>query len=248
MRVQIVSDLHLEFGPVPWEKTDADVVVLAGDIHLGDKGLRWAQKTFKQQAVIYVLGNHEFYREATPRLIEKLQRRADGTNVHVLENQSVSIDGVRFLGCTLWTDFALLNQLDTSIAWAQLAMTDYRKIRISPGYRKIKPAYTIVWHQQSRKWLQREIETAQGEILVVVTHHAPSIHSIPVEIRKHPICAAFASRLDDMIARSQVKLWVHGHIHTADDYTIGTTRILCNPHGYPDEPPRGFDSALTVDL
>ena len=109
MKLQILSDLHLEFAPCQIVNTDADVVILAGDIHLGDRGYKWAEQNIKNKEVIYVLGNHEFYKEATPRLFEKLKKETKGTNIHVLENESISIGGVKFLGCTLWTDFELLN-------------------------------------------------------------------------------------------------------------------------------------------
>ena len=248
MKLQILSDLHLEFAPCQIVNTDADVVILAGDIHLGDRGYKWAEQNIKNKEVIYVLGNHEFYKEATPRLFEKLKKETKGTNIHVLENESISIGGVKFLGCTLWTDFELLNSLDASIASANLHMTDYRKIRISPQFKKIRPSFTVVWHKQSKNWLREEIKKDNNDKIIVVTHHAPSIQSIPVEDREDPLSAAFASNMIDLIAPSNIKLWVHGHIHTAFDYNIGGTRVICNPLGYPDEPRRGFKPALTIDI
>jgi len=248
MKLQILSDLHIEFAPYEMVDTDADVIILAGDIHLGEKGFKWAQENIKNKEVIYVLGNHEFYKEATPRLFDKLKEKAKDTNIHVLENRSISIDGVRFLGCTLWTDFELLDTLDVSIATAKIQMNDYRKIRMSPQYRKIQPSFTVVWHKKSKQWLKKEIEKYNAENIVVITHHAPSIKSIPLEDRKDPISAAFASNMIDFISSTKVKLWVHGHIHTAFDYNIGGTRVICNPLGYPDEPQRGFDPALIVEI
>jgi predicted phosphodiesterase len=60
MRLHVLSDLHLEFGSDPKiPPTDADVVVLAGDIHLGREGRRWARKQFPEKPVIYVLGHTE---------------------------------------------------------------------------------------------------------------------------------------------------------------------------------------------
>jgi predicted phosphodiesterase len=248
MKLQILSDLHIEFAPFEIVETDADVVILAGDIHLGDRGFKWAKENIKNKEVIYVLGNHEFYREATPRLFEKWKEKTKGTNIHVLENKSISIDGIRFLGCTLWTDFELLNNLDVSIASADMQMTDYRKIRLSPQYRKIRPSFTVVWHKQSKGWLKEEIDKYKDESIVVVTHHAPSIQSIPEEDRKDPLSAAFASNMIEFVNSTNIKLWVHGHIHTAFDYNIGGTRVVCNPLGYPDEPRRGFKPALTIDI
>ncbi len=107
MRLWILSDLHLEFGPVELPRVEADVVVLAGDVHKGRRGLAWARERFAATPVVYVLGNHEYYGEALPRLREKLEGEAAGSSVHLLENRAVEIGGVTFLGCTLWTDFEL---------------------------------------------------------------------------------------------------------------------------------------------
>lgn len=248
MKIQILSDLHIEFAPYQLMDTDADVVILAGDIHLGTKGGEWALENIRDKEVVYVLGNHELYKEATPRIFEKLEKLTRGTNVHVLENESVLVNGVRFLGCILWTDFKLIDQMDQSLAAAKLQMTDYRKIRVSPEYRKIEPSFTAVWHEQSRKWLEKELDRHHGGQIVVVTHHAPSTNSIPAKALADPICASFASDMDGFVASSGAKLWVHGHIHAAFDYFLGDTRVVCNPLGYPDEPRRGFDPALTVEI
>jgi Icc-related predicted phosphoesterase len=248
MKLQILSDLHIEFAPYEIVDTDADVVILAGDIHLGDKGFKWVYDNIKGKEVIYVLGNHEFYKAATPRLIEKLRIKSKGTNIHVLENDSVSINGVRFLGCTLWTDFQLMGKMDISLALAKLHMNDYEKIRLSPLYKKIQPSFTVVWHKQSKSWLKKEIEKCEETNIVVVTHHAPSIYSIPEKDRNDPLRATYASNMDKFVSSSKVTLWIHGHIHTAFDYYIGNTRIICNPLGYPDKLKKGFNPALTVEL
>lgn len=248
MKLQILSDLHIEFAPYKMSETNADVIILAGDIHLGDKGFKWAYDNLKNKEVIYVLGNHEFYRAATPKLINKIKEKSNGTNIHVLENDSISIDGVRFFGCTLWTDFRLLNKMDISIATAALQMNDYEKIRISPTYKKCRPSFTVIWHNHSKKWLFNNIQKCDESKIVVVTHHAPSILSIPEKDRNDPLRAAYASNMDDLISSSKVTLWVHGHIHTAFDYQIGETRIICNPLGYPDTPKRGFNPKLMVEI
>jgi len=248
MKLHVLSDLHIEFAPYSLSKTDAEVVILAGGIHLGDKGFKWAYENIKDKEVIYVLGNHEFYKEATPKLINKLKEKSKDTNIHVLENESISIAGVRFLGCTLWTDFNLLGKMDISIAEAALQMNDYRLIRVSPTYRRCKPSFTVVWHNKSEKWLFKEIEESKESRIVVVTHHAPSIMSIREEDRDDPLCGAYASNLEDSIASSKINLWIHGHIHTAFDYYIGGTRVLCNPLGYPDNPKRDFNPELIVEI
>lgn len=101
MKIQVLSDLHIEFRPFDIPDTDADVVVLAGDIHLGIKGIIWAIKNISNKPVIYVLGNHEYYGQTYPKLIKKLKETSTGTNVQILENELIQIGGVNFLGCTL---------------------------------------------------------------------------------------------------------------------------------------------------
>ena len=248
MKLQILSDLHIEFTPFEMVDMDVDVVILAGDIHLGMKGFAWAREQIPAKPVLYVLGNHEFYNEATPRLYDKLQEASKGTNIHVLENRSITLDGVRFIGATLWSDFKLLGNQDVAIAFAKMMMNDYKRIRISPEYRKIEPSFTVVWHRHSRNLIQGEIEKRGADKMVVITHHAPSRRSIPAKNSDHPINAAFASDMDEFVASSGVDLWVHGHIHAACDYMLGNTQVICNPRGYPGEPNTGFNPAQTVEI
>ena len=137
MKLHILSDVHVEFGPYDAPETDADVVVLAGDIHVGRNGFDWAREQFPNKPVLYVLGNHEYYGKALPKFADKLRELAEGTNVHILEQDSLTLDGVTFLGCTLWTDFELFG--DPRIAGYEAAqkMTDYKRIRVSPNYRRL---------------------------------------------------------------------------------------------------------------
>lgn len=250
MKLHILSDLHIEFGQLELSETDADVVILAGDIHVGEKGFDWARENFKNQEVIYVLGNHEYYRGAIPKLTEKLRARSDGTNIHILENEALAIQDFRFLGCTLWSDFRLLNNLDIAVIVAQETMNDYRLIRVSPVYRKIKPSDTAIWHRKSRTWLKHELIKGKKEKkkTVVITHHAPSILSVPEQYKNDPLSASFASEMENFIEETEADLWVHGHIHTSSDYQIGSTRVLCNPRGYADEPNSHFDANLVIEI
>src|SRR5438552_18379883 len=107
MRLHVLSDLHLEFGDLELANVEADAVVLAGDVHVGREGRKWIRRQFAGKPVIYVLGNHEFYRQAIPELTEVLKRETDGSDIYVLENSAVELGGLTFLGCTLWTDFRM---------------------------------------------------------------------------------------------------------------------------------------------
>jgi hypothetical protein len=102
-----LCDLHVEFGNFLPPVIAADVVVLAGDIHVKNRGLQWIFEQKFEVPVLYILGNHELYREKFPGLIDKLKKGADGTNVHVLENDSVEIGDTVFFGYTLRSDGAI---------------------------------------------------------------------------------------------------------------------------------------------
>jgi len=105
MRLHILSDLHIEFGKFDLPEIDADVLILAGDIHTKRNGIKWIlEHAPKGVPTLYVMGNHEFYGEKHPGLIQKIRAEAIGSNVHILENESITIDGYYFFGCTLWTD------------------------------------------------------------------------------------------------------------------------------------------------
>jgi len=247
MRLHILSDLHLEFAPYAWADTGADVVIFAGDVHTGANGLKWILQTIHDRPVIYVLGNHEFYGQALPKLTNELKELAAGTNVHVLENDSVRIANVMFAGATLWTDFRLDGDVVLSATTAQIGMSDFKRIRTSPRFSRIRPADMRSLHNESRTWLEAQFTAHAGEKLVVVTHHAPSPKSVPERFRGDPLNPAFASNLDDLIGPCGACLWIHGHIHTAVDYKVGTTRVLANPRGYPGEQ-TGFVPDFVVEI
>jgi predicted phosphodiesterase len=246
MKLLIYSDLHLEFAPFVPAPQDADVVILAGDIHVGKKGIDWAQKAFPDRPVIYILGNHEYYRCAYPKHLEDLRQLTAGTNIHVLENDRLEIGDVIFLGCTLWTDFELFGDPRIAGGHATERMTDYRIIRVSPEYRKLRSLDTTVIHRKSLRWLTEALIQTTGKTVVVVTHHGPSTQSLQELQRSKLLSAAYVSNLDEFAAQSGAALWVHGHVHNQRDYRLGATRVVCNPRGYPDEPNVAFEPGLVV--
>jgi len=248
MRLHILCDLHLEFGPAKIPTTDADVVVLAGDIHLGREGRKWARSHFPDQPVIYVLGNHEFYRHSLPELTETLKRETDGSHIHLLENRAVEISGYTFLGCTLWTDFQLLGDAETAMRIAQGTMSDYSIVEFSPERRALRARDTARLHSESVVWLQSELAKCDPARTIVVTHHAPSPNSEAPYHANSPLTPAFASNLNSLIEQSGVPLWRNGHTHYNVDYKIRSTRVLTNQRGYPDQLCKGFDPSLIVEL
>jgi UDP-2,3-diacylglucosamine pyrophosphatase LpxH len=248
VRLHVVSDLHLEFATYEPPPVDADAVVLAGDTHVGVRGVEWAAEAFPGRPVIYLLGNHEFYGRTAPDLIAKLRTRAAGSSVHVLSDEALLLGGVRFLGATLWTDFRLLCSSPRAPIVAQQSMVDYRKIRVSPRYRKLVPADTALWHARSVRWLREVLAAPFEGPTVIVTHHAPSLRSVAPSRAGDELSAAYASALDGLVESSGARYWIHGHTHHNVCYEIGATTVLSNQRGYPDEPVAEFDPALVLNL
>jgi predicted phosphodiesterase len=246
MRLHILSDLHLEFGDWTPERTEADVVILAGDIHQGSRGIEWARQQFPQQPVIYVMGNHEFYGHDAQPLLARCRAEAQGSNIHLLENQSVQIGDVTFLGCSLWTDFKLWPKPAEAMEAARDFMNDFKLIRTQSG--RLHPRDTVKWHQASVAWLKTQLKMSDPAKTVIITHHAPSEKSIPPRYAGDVLNAAFASGLDALVKSSRVPLWIHGHTHHCVDYKIGRTRIFSNQKGYPRETEPGFAADATIDV
>jgi Icc-related predicted phosphoesterase len=248
MKIQLISDLHQEFGFTDLSFAGADLVILGGDINLGTKGIEWIKSTITNVPVIYVLGNHEYYKGSYPKTLNNIKQLSLDTNVHVLENNSVVIDDITFHGATLWTDFALLGDSRINGSICQEKMNDYKKIRRDPTYSKLRSIDTYVIHQASLKWLQTSLEATTTKKNIVVTHHAPSIKSIPERLKNDIVSSAYASNLEEIILKHQPQYWIHGHIHEPIKYQVGDTTVLCNPHGYINEPYNGFDKKLIIEV
>lgn len=249
MKLHLLSDLHNEFQPFSPPAMGGDVVVLAGDTDRGVRGVAWAREAFGDTPVVYVAGNHEYYGHAVPRLDEKLQAAGLEHDVHVLENSSVVLHGVRFLGCTLWTDFALFGDPRQGMRDALDVMNDYRKVRVSPQYRRLRPLDTAARHRASVRWLQDTLQEPHDGPTVVVTHHAPTSRGLGPGWEDDPASVAYASRLDELVSTSGAELWVHGHSHYAHDTPARATRLVSNPRGYaPDDVTPGFAPDLQVEV
>jgi len=247
MKLHILSDLHTEFGDLDPPDTDADIVVLAGDIGVGTAGIEWAARQFSEKPAIYVPGNHEYYHHDIG-ITDELKSAAPA-NIHVLDQDNHEIDGVRFLGTTLWTDFKLHGDGEAWFARqrAKRSIDDFAAIR-NEG-RRFTPEDSAQLHEASMAWLVSELRNKCQGSTVVVTHHLPATPSIASEYRNDPLNPAFASRLEVVIERYQPDLWIHGHTHVACDYEIFGTRVVCNPRGYPSEfTDRGFRPTLVVKI
>ena len=225
MRLHVLSDLHLEFADLDPPATGADVVVLAGDIAVGLDGIDWAIERFRAP-VVYVPGNHEYYHHDLA-LLDLMRARARGTHVHVLDEESVVLGGVTFLGATLWTDFELFGDAQTAFDRAREQLPDFRVIR--DGRQPLSPERSAALHRRARAWLAQALANSAADT-VVVTHHAPHRGSLADRFATSPLSPAFISDLDALMGRAP--LWIHGHTHTSFDYAVHATRVVCNPRGY----------------
>jgi len=245
-----MSDLHIGITN-HWYKpvnTDADVVILAGDTIEGIRGILWASESFPNQMVLYIAGNHEYYSNSYPRFAEKLREAASKTsNVIFLENEFIDIDNTRFYGCTLWTDFDLFGTSVSSYTAAQDRMNDYRKIRVSSDFRKLRTRDTAAINAFSKSWLEKQIDSSYTGKKVVITHHAPSAKSLEPGWKSDELSPTYASNMETYIETFKPELWIHGHIHDHNDYMLGQTRIVSNPRGYPKEK-SGFISDFVVEI
>jgi predicted phosphodiesterase len=249
MKIRVLSDLHLEFAGWTPPAADADVVVLAGDIDIGVRGLEWAREQFPSLPVIYVTGNHEFYGGQMQQVSAALSATAERLDIDMLDTSELVLDGTRFLGATLWTDFALYGtgpRLLRSMNDARQAISDFRMIRYG-ATEFFRPELAREMHLAQVKWLEGKLAEEFDGPTVVVTHFLPHRRSIHPKYEGDEFNPAFASDLAHLVA-PPVKLWIHGHTHESFDYLVNGTRVVCNPRGYlPMEPNPAFDPRCVID-
>ena len=280
MKIQLASDLHLEFEDVFLKnEKSADVLILSGDILVADdlrnqpvnlswndvqesgfgrakRALRYRdffqRVSFQFPHVIYVMGNHEHYHgkfDQSANIIRQTIGYLNINNVYLLDNDTKNIDGVRFVGATMWTD---CNKGDPMTQYhLEQCMNDFRVIRVAnENFRKFLPKRTIEEHVKTKSYIKAVVESTPVEMPVVVcTHHAPSFLSVH-EMYKHDYLmnGGYASDLSDlMLDQPRIKLWTHGHMHQCFDYTIGDVRVVCNPRGYPGEN-NSFNEHMIIEL
>ena len=253
MKLNILSDLHLGHGGLPLPQNDADAVILAGDISRPQEAIAWALGFDKP--VLYVPGNHEFYGGSIPGRLAELRRLCTGTNVRFLDDDEVIIDGVRFLGTTLWTDFMLFGdglRRAAAIEDAQFFIRDFSHICVDESRQTcFSPADSVALFNRHAQWLERKLAATHAGPTVVISHHAPSPKSIHPRFADSLLNACFASDAEHLLDGNRVQLWIHGHMHDSFDYRVNGARVVCNPRGYVrdgvNENSR-FDADFIVDV
>jgi predicted phosphodiesterase len=253
MDIRILSDLHNEFScfGVPVMKNEENqVLVLAGDTGLltpskVDHTIFDFVDSLSERfyAVIIVAGNHEYYGCEFSKVNQMLalgtypnnyERTGWKSNVYFLQDTSVVIDGVAFIGSTLWTDFD--GGEHSSMQNAKLFMNDYHKITYKHNgiYRKFIPMDSYTLHCKSRDYIFGMVDHYRnvGLRTVVVSHHLPSFKSVHSKFADSALNGVYASNLDTDIELHRPDVWFHGHTHESCDYMICDTHVICNPRGY----------------
>ena len=254
-RIQVVSDLHFDSNPwcVPWLAEGAEAVVVAGDTCEGvEKAFAYLRAAFpRPMPILTVLGNTAFHGRV---LIEERQRAkelAPRYGITLLENNAAFLGGVRFVGGTMWTDYALdgsETQRDTMRA-AMDRMADHRRTTLCtvPCQHSFTPRHALALFRISTAYIAGALTEDWGMPTVVVTHHAPSARSLSPKLKADHLAGAFASRLDSMVRGSGAAVWIHGHVHASRDYRLGRTRVVCNPRGRDQQNP-AFDPTLVIEV
>jgi predicted phosphodiesterase len=267
MKIWTFSDPHIDVGhnrrpfKLPDPKPEADVLVVAGDIREGlCKSLTWLDTcTGWKDTIIYVAGNHDFYKTEIDKERRKAREHLDKINqsrafrgcraIHLLQDSWMQFDGVRFIGATLWTDYEVegYGWKEVAMMTANSGMNDHRLIRKGPDYRKFLAKDALAEHMLSRAYIYNALLDCPKDITpVVVTHHAPSRKSIDFKRYAGNILnAAYSSNLEFMAGLA--RLWVHGHTHHSFDYPIGDCRVICNPRGYTDDN-TDFNPSLVIEV
>lgn len=247
MKIRYMSDLHLEmtgYQPEFLDSIGEDLVVLAGDTGVGTLGISWARNALIGREVVYVLGNHEFYRHRWNGLLKSAHDLAEGSNVHVLENESIRIGDLRILGCTLWTDFRLLGdsreQIANTMAACGTALNDYQLVWNDETDSLLQPQDTVRRHAASVTWLRTRLAESQEKVLVV-THHSPTANNRN-PYRRHAapeVIAAYHSDLTELMDSDRIHAWISGHTHHSGIFdaggTPGSVAIYSNQRGYPQQ-------------
>lgn len=242
MKLHVLSDLHNDFSTFVPTPGNYDLVILAGDIDVKARGLKWANEVFACP-VIYVCGNHEFYGGHIDYTFRKMKEQSL-PHVHVLENETFVWNQTRFLCATGWTDFSSSGNIAAATQTAWNWMNDFRVIRTEENYRRLRPSDLISRNHVSLAWLTKALDEPFDGKTVVVTHHAPVAEVMGDKHEGH-LSAAYSNSWHRLLDKAD--LWIFGHTHRSVDVMLGQCRVVSNPRGYPNEK-TGFDPGLVISL
>ena len=258
MRLRIVSDIHCDVNihhKTEYDYKD-DFVICCGDIS-GDRFSteEWVKRNIRKG--IFIGGNHLGYNEVTndendslTLSIKYLQEKFNKPPIYFLENQSVLIQDIVFIGCILFTDFNLYNNPTFCKEVTSAYLNDYNYVKIIKNgkIKRITPSEQVYLHNKSVQYIRNVCKKNQDRKIVIITHHAPSIKSLPDKYKNIVTSAGYASNLEKLIQQfDNIKLWCHGHTHDNCDYTLHNTRIICNPRGYYEENLNFREGGVIVD-
>jgi len=237
IRLLVLSDLHLEHRrswSLPEGSPEFDVVIFAGDIAASPReavDILLSQPLSPNVPLSMSRKPRISWRRNRARLSEG-RAAAIGTRVNLLDRETVVINGARFIGAVLWTDYDFFPGIrDEAMIHASKALEDHRAIRIGDGARSLAftPADALARHEADLAYIESELARPFAGPTVVVTHHAPHRRSVAFEHLDNMLTAAYVSDLSATIERGKPRLWVHGHTHMSFDYEVGGCRIVCIP-------------------
>lgn len=255
MKIAIFSDLHCEFGQtICISAAGADVIVLAGDCEKGEESIKFASHLRKQYRVPVVMvgGNHEFYGSDYHHMLPSLRKLAKAEEVHFLENDCVIVNDVRFIGCTMWTNFSLhgLSKQKEYMKEAGNRISDFHRIKFAGE--RFQPIHALGLFEASYEWMSKILDQPFAGKTVVITHFAPHMLAkhpkYPVD---DPFRPYFISDCTQLMESHSIDLWIFGHTHYSVDFVLENgIHLVSNQFGYPGEDPRytRFDPEKIVEI
>jgi len=242
MRIRVFSDLHIEFHAFEPSGEEADLVILAGDVHTKTRGVTWANESF-DCPVLYVPGNHEYYGGHIEGTLKKM-RSVAAPHVHVLDCDVFRCEQTRFLGVTSWTDFSSTGDTVAAVKLGWEWMNDFSSIRADASFRRLRPDDLIARNHLAKAWLTEQLNERFDGKTVVITHHSPSPRVIGEKHDGH-LRAAYANDWPDLVSKADA--WIFGHTHSMVDVELNGCRVISNPRGYPREK-TGFRPDFMVEI
>lgn len=230
LKIAIASDLHLEMnlGPSASVPKDIDILILAGDIHVGADNLIRTIKMFYEEVqctILFTTGNHEYYDgfpiDHTNALL--YNEFIDHPYIHFLQNDYVIIDNILFVGGTLWTDFCIDDMPVYTSKAVFSGLNDFTFID------ELTINRWVNMHRDTRQYIKEALKTAEYSKSVVVTHYAGHYKLNGVAAFKQGVLkGGFVSHIKEI----RPDLWISGHTHEQLDFEDGGTRFVSNCFGY----------------